>query len=226
MITNSNLHHFILNFIIRQGHAPNLKILSDRFNTSEKAVIEGLYALQDYHGLVLHPNEPKIWVIHPFSLAPTPFVVESARGKWWGNCAWCSLGVAALLEEDVTITTSSGALGEKLKLHIVNGELQEKNLLIHFPIPMQKAWDNVIYTCSTMLVFRTEAEIDAWSERHNIPKGDVQRADKIWAFSQKWYGNHLDSNWQKWTVEEAKQLFEAFDLKHKVWQLEVSGERF
>ena len=45
---------------------------------------------QEYHGVVLHSNEPKIWVLHPFSLAPTNFYVKSEKGEWWGNCAWCS----------------------------------------------------------------------------------------------------------------------------------------
>ena len=35
-----------------------------------------LYDLQEYHGVVLHPNEPRVWVLHSFSLAPTSFYVR------------------------------------------------------------------------------------------------------------------------------------------------------
>jgi hypothetical protein len=45
-----------------------------------------------------------------------------------------------------------------------------------------------------------------------IPKGDVQPISKIWEFSKEWYGNHLNPNWQKWTSEEAAQIFEKFGL--------------
>ena len=226
MISNSTLHYTIIDYIIKKGYAPNKKELSNLLNEKEEEIEKKLYELEEYHGVVLHPKEPKIWVIHPFSLAPTSFLVKSNNKKWWGNCAWCSLGIATLIKGDVTITTTIGAYEEQIKIHIKDGIIQEKDLLVHFPIPMKKAWDNVIYTCSTMLVFKNEDEIDRWSKSHDIEKGDVQKIDKIWEFSKKWYGNHLDPKWTKWTKEEAKQIFKKFELNHKVWELEDSETRF
>lgn len=226
MITNGHLHYTIIRHIIDKGHAPDVDTLSEILQADADEIEKGLYALQEYHGVVLHPNEPKIWVIHPFSLAPTNFLVKSAKGIWWGNCAWCSLGVAALLEEDVTITTRIGAYDEQVVIHIFNGEVQEKDLYIHFPVPMKKAWDNVIYTCSNMLVFQDEQQIDAWTKRHAIPKGDIQPITNVWEFSKKWYGNHLNSGWEKWTMDEAKQIFAEFNLTGRTWEIETSGSRF
>lgn len=91
---------------------------------------------------------------------------------------------------------------------------------------MKNAWDNVIYTCSNMLVFKNEAQVEKWAIKHRIPKGDIQPIDKIWAFSQRWYGNHLDPNWKKWTVEEAKKMFQDFELTNDIWNLGGSSERF
>jgi hypothetical protein len=226
MITNSNLHYSIIRFIIDNGYAPDINALAGILKADSKEVEQGLYALQEYHGVVLHPNEPKVWVIHPFSLAPTNFLVKSANGIWWGNCAWCSLGVAALLKEDVTITTRLAAYDEQVIIHIINGEVQENNLYIHFPIPMKKAWDNVIYTCSNMLVFKDEKQVDEWTKRHHIPKGDIQPISNVWAFSKKWYGNHLNPDWLKWTMQEAKEIFAQFNLTHPTWNLETSATRF
>ena len=78
----------------------------------------------------------------------------SLGNNWWGCCAWCSLGVAAIIKGDVVITTSLGAHGEKVDISITDGEVAEEDLLVHFPVSMKQAWDNVIYTCSTMLVFK------------------------------------------------------------------------
>lgn len=91
---------------------------------------------------------------------------------------------------------------------------------------MKNAWDNVIYTCSNMLIFENEAQVEKWTKQHQISKGDIQPIENIWQFSKKWYGNHLDPNWKKWTIEEAKQLFQAFGLNHKIWHLPDSKERF
>lgn len=226
MISNSTLHYTIIKYIIDHGHAPSVQQLATALDASTSQVENGLQELAEYHGVVLHPHEPKVWVIHPFSLAPTNFTVQSAKGIWWGNCAWCSLGVAALLNDNVTITTSLGAHGEHTQIHIVNGELEEKELLVHFPIPMKNAWDNVVYTCSTMLVFKDEEQIDHWCVRHGISKGDVQPIDHVWQFSQKWYGNHLNPEWEKWTMQEAQEIFKEFNLTHPVWQIESQATRF
>lgn len=226
MLSNSSLHYTILRYIIDHGHAPEAASLAALLQASTSEVEKGLYELQKYHGVVLHPHQPKIWVIHPFSLAPTNFFVQSKRGQWWGNCAWCSLGVAALLNEDVKITTTIGAETKQIEINIVNGKLQEPNYYIHFPIPMKNAWDNVIYTCSNMLVFENESQIDNWCVRHNITKGDIQSIEKIWNFSKQWYGNHLNPEWTKWTVEDAKRIFAQHELSGEVWNLGDSKERF
>lgn len=225
-ITNAALHHFLLTEIIGSGIAPSNETMARHFGTSVTEVLTALRALEEYHGVVLHPDKSSVWVIHPFSLAPTNFYIRSDRGEWWGNCAWCSLGVAALVGGNTTITTTIGAEGFRQDIHIRNGEIVESELLIHFPIPMQKAWENVIYTCSTMLIFKTEEQIEGWSKRHNIPIGDIQPIAKIWDFAQKWYGNHLAEDWKKWTVTEARSLFDEHELSHAVWNLGDSSERF
>lgn len=226
MITNSNLHYTIIREIIDKGFAPDVDSLSQILDSKKEDVIKGLYDLEEYHGVVLHPNKPKIWVIHPFSLAPTNFYVSSKYGEWWGNCAWCSLGIAALLKDDVKIRTSIGAETKQVDIHIMNGEIQEKNYVVHFPIAMKYAWDNVIYTCSNMLLFENEKQVDIWCQKHNMPKGDVQAIDTIWNFSKKWYGNHLHPKWKKWTMQEAKEMFAEFKLNHEIWNLGDSKERF
>lgn len=226
MITLSSLHHTLLSDIIEFGYVSDNVQLAKRYSCSIEQVESALHKLQDYHGVVLHPNEPKVWVIHPFSLAPTNFYVESQGKAWWGNCAWCSLGIAALLKSDLTITTTLGAQTQQVVIQIKNGNIVNTDFVVHFPIAMQTAWENVIFTCSNMLLFRSENEVDIWCSNHNMPKGDVQPIEKIWHFSKDWYGNHLDQNWKKWTIIEAKSIFAKHQLVHPVWQLDQSNERF
>ena len=70
MITHGNLHYTILDHIIENRYAPGLNELATILKTDEAEVKKALYALQEYHGVVLHPHKTEIWVIHPFSLAP------------------------------------------------------------------------------------------------------------------------------------------------------------
>lgn len=225
-ITHGLLHSTILEFIIRNGYAQDADELTQLLGLTKSEVVQSLYALQEYHGVVLHPNSERIWVIHPFSLAPTNFVIRSAERTWWGNCAWCSLGAAALIQQDLTITTTLGADGKQVTLHIYDGQIVESGYYVHFPIPMVKAWDNVIYTCSTMLLFESAQDVDRWCAEHHIAKGDIQPLSLIWQFAQAWYGNHLNPQWEKWTNQQAKEIFERFNLVHSVWQLPSTNTRF
>lgn len=225
-LNNSSLHYAIMRHSVDYGYAPEVTELCEHFGEDEAAVTEALTVLSNDHGVVLHPNSSKIWVIHPFSLAPTNFLVKDGELEWWGNCAWCSLGIVGLLDKDATITTTLGANGKQIDVHVKDGKVVKDNLYVHFPVPMKNVWDNVIYTCSTMLLFENEVAIDTWCEAHRIRKGDVQPIDKVFEFAKVWYGKHLDPDWVKWSAEEAAEIFERFGLTDPIWDIPVTDSRF
>ena len=225
-VTQGLLHATIARHFVEHGTAPTIAQLSTHLGRDRAEVAQALRALADYHGVVLHPTSGEIWAMHPFSAAPTAFWVESGGRGWWGNCAWCALGIAALLHADATITTRLGGEAESIVLQIRDGVVTPADCCVHFPIPMTRAWDNVTYTCSTMLVFASAAAVDAWCARHAMPRGDVQSVATVWAFAQAWYGRHLDPAWTKWTTEDARMLFTQFGLTGPIWALPASDERF
>ncbi len=59
-----------------------------------------------------------------------------------------------------------------------------------------------------------------------MEKGDVQPIKNIWEFSKVWYGNQLNSDWVKWLVNEAKEIFERFKLVNPIWNMPSNGDRF
>lgn len=224
--TRSFLHHAILRHLVDQGCAPSHAQLCEVFGVDPKTMTQALQDLAAYHGVVLHPHVPEVWVIHPFSTAPTPFTVRQGGRLWWGNCAWCSLGMAALLGgRAISIDTTLGAEGRPVTVHVDDHRVREK-LLVHFPIPMVHAWDNVIFTCTTMLVFEDEPAIDEWSRRHALPRGDAQPIQNVYDFARAWYERHLDPDWRKWSTDEARGLFERFGLQGPIWELPRTGDRF
>ncbi len=225
-LNHSTLHRQILLHVIENGFAPSLSDLATHFSASRGEVRQALRALAQYHGIVLHPSNDQIWVIHPFSMAPTNFWVESAKSSWWANCAWCALGAAALLNRNVNITTTIGGERHQVAIEIVDGELSNKDFVVHFPVPMIKCWDNVIFTCSVMCLFDGETAVDDWCLRHNIQKGDVQPLETVWRFSKAWYGNHLSPTWTKWTAAEAQALFQQFGFTGRIWDFPAGDGRF
>ena len=221
-----SLHCAIMRNFVDHGCAPNKRNLSAYFGVKEEELGRTLVALQDYHGVVLHPHNAEVWVIHPFSTAPTCFAVRFGERLWWGNCAWCSLGIAALLGGNgIAIDTTLGAEGRPVTVHVDGGRVRE-DLLVHFPVPMTRAWDNVIHFDSLVLVFESEAQIDAWTKRHNIARGDTQPIQRVYDLAAAWYSRHLDQDWHKWTVAEARVIFKKVGLSGPIWDLPQSAERF
>lgn len=225
-LDHSSLHAAIVDSFLRHQRPPTVAELVELSGRGEAAVRDALRSLAEYHGVVLHPKTDEVWVAHPFSAAPTTFVVSAAGKRWWGNCAWCSLGVAHLAGGTATIETRIGAMDELVRADVRDGVLESEDFVVHFPVPMHQAWDNVTYTCSMMLLFRDEAQVDAWCAERGLPKGDVRPIGQVWSFAKEWYGRHADQDWTKWSVREAAEIFARHGLSGPVWDLGQEQTRF
>lgn len=225
-MNDASLHEAIISGFLEQQRPPTVLEIAKRFRCDEAQARQALRALADNHGVVLHPHSDEVWIAHPFSTAPTTCVVKSGTRKWWGNCAWCSLGLAHLAGGSATIETRLGAMEDHAVIRIENGKLLDTDYVVHFPIPMKQAWDNVVYTCSVQLLFRDEAQVDEWCATRGIAKGDVRPIEQIWEFARQWYARHADADWTKWTVHEAIELFARHHLSGPVWALANQAARF
>lgn len=216
---DSSIRHAINKHAVDAGFAPDTAILARMTHSTVEEVERALDRLAANRGLVLHPNSHRIWVAHPFSFAPTSFWVSSAERSWWANCAWCALGIAAMLDEgETTISSRHGAEGDPVEIHVSGRAIREPDVLVHFAVPMSKWWDNVHYTCSTILFFRSIRDVDSWCARHAIARGEVISIDAVWALAQAWYGDYLNPNWRRRTNREAREIFEQIGLRAAFWQ--------
>jgi hypothetical protein len=130
-----------------------------------------------------------------------------------------------LIDGPCTITTSLGAEEERVVISVANGRVTPDDLLVHFPIPMARAWDNVVYTCSTMLFFRSDADVSGWSRRHGLPIGDVQPISTVFELAKRWYGDYLRPDWRKRSTQEALDIFRDLGFSHPVWNLDSTSGR-
>nr|WP_231100851.1 alkylmercury lyase family protein [Pseudoalteromonas luteoviolacea] len=68
--------------------------------------------------------------------------------------------------------------------------------------------------------------MNKWCQRHHMNKGDVQPIEHVWEFAKVWYGKHLNPEWEKWFITEAKAIFERFNLTHDIWSLPCENRQF
>jgi hypothetical protein len=215
MWTPATVHHAIIKSFIDHGHAPALPANAE----------PALHELAAQHGVVLHPGTTSIWIAHPFSASPTAVWVQARDRGWWAPCMWCALGVCALAAPTATIHARYGGESEPVAIAVDDGHV-DSTAVVHFAMPPRDAWNNVVHWCATVLPFRARADIDAWTTRHALPRGDVVDIARVMELARAWYGGHAREDWRKHTTREAQGIFTRVGLVGPHWQLPDRDDRF
>ena len=224
---DSLVHHHVLTGVVRDGHAPAPGELAAALEEAPDRIAGSLRRLHDGHGLVLHPDASDVWIAHPFSLSPTATWVAADGGRgWWAPCIWCAAGVAALAAPTATIHARAGGEAEPIAIALVDGRVVGTSPVVHFPIPPRDAWSNVVHFCASVLPFRRAGDVDAWCQRHRVPRGEVVSMAQALDLGRAWYGRHLDRDWRKWTIAEAQAIFDEVGLTGDFWRLPTGPGRF
>ena len=122
--------------VVDIGRIPNIREIDSALEISRADLEEGLSVLVKDHYLVMQPSG-EILMAQPFSAIPTPFVVSAETKSWYAPCIWDALGIAAMINEDVTIQTSCGDCCDRITLSIASGLLREAESIIHFSVQVQ-----------------------------------------------------------------------------------------
>jgi hypothetical protein len=208
------VRQLITRTFVEKGRPPQLSELENLVSLDAAQVKQILNSLANNKALVLHPKTDEVWIAHPFSSSPNSFWIEEIEGKmgWWSNCAWCAMGVAALVSRPVRLISRWGGEKETFTLEVKDGLLEKTDFVVHFATPVPKLWDNVIHSCSMMLPHKSEAALNEWCERHGFERGSFLCAEKCWELSRKWYGDYLHPEWNRKSPEEVNRFFESIGL--------------
>jgi hypothetical protein len=140
---------------------------------------------------------------------------------------WCALGVSTLVGGEVRIHTRLGAEGETLTIPVIDGTpVGLDEIVVHFTIPPARAWDNVHEHCSLVLPFRSIEKIQDWCRRHRMPFGQPVPLPQVAQLAKLWYGSHGNSDWHKWTVGEAQEIFHRAGLRSEFWHLDMKAGEY
>ena len=210
---HARVREIVMSFALRRARAPSVAELVHLVDgaASEADVRRTLSELAEAHALVLHPGggakrAGEIYVAHPFAFYPSLFQVSftmhegQERRSFDSPCIWCALGAAAALERgevcagSVITTCDGGDCSRPVSLEVRGDRIEPStsaegdDWLVHCLVPARDAWENVVYTCSNMLLFSSRRRVDEWRARNGVgpDEGDVKTLGQMAAMARGW----------------------------------------
>jgi hypothetical protein len=131
---------------VATGQAPTYSAIARQVGLPADDARQAYRRLHAHHALFLEPGTDTIRMANPLSAIPTPYRVYVAGRRLWANCAWDALGIPAMLHADARIEAVSASSGDAMAYAIEAGELKAAGGVVHFPVPFNRWYDDLIYT--------------------------------------------------------------------------------
>lgn len=131
---------------VDQGRPPTCTETAAAFDISDDEAHAAYQRLHAAHALFLEPGTDEVRIANPLSAIPTEYRVHVNGRTLYANCAWDSLGIPAMLRADAIIDGTDTLSGEPVRYRVEGGRLQADGGLVHFPLPFQRWYDDLIHT--------------------------------------------------------------------------------
>src|SRR5687767_2808966 len=137
---------FIYKHFAESSRAPSVEVTAQHFDI-DVAQAGSLYReLHDRHAFFLEPGTLSIRMANPFSGIPTDFKVHANGKTYFANCAWDMLGIPVVVHSDAIIEAVCTESNDTIQLEIRDGRVTNGDLLVHFPLPFARWYDDLTFT--------------------------------------------------------------------------------
>jgi hypothetical protein len=140
------VRHFVYQNFADTTHPPSVEETAKHFNISNEEAKDLYLELHNRHSFFLDLETLKIRMANPFSGIPTDFKVTANGKTYFANCAWDMLGIPAALHTDAVIEAKFTESNQEVKLEVKDGKVTDGNLLVHFPLPFSRWYDDLVFT--------------------------------------------------------------------------------
>ncbi len=133
--------------MLKGGAAPTAASIAARFGMETAAARGSLRRLHEAHALVLDEARETIVMAHPLAAAPTDYRACVDGVTLYANCAWDSLGIAAMLGRDADIFARHPLDGDEHNYAVIDGQLRcAGDELVHFAHPFRQWYRDIADT--------------------------------------------------------------------------------
>jgi hypothetical protein len=140
------VRRFVYSHFANTTHPPSVADTAMYFNISPEEAGTFYKELHNRHALFLETDTLTIRMANPFSGIPTDFKVHANGKTYFANCAWDMLGIPAALHTDAVIEAICTESNEPVRLEVNDGQITDHQLLVHFPLPFARWYDDLVFT--------------------------------------------------------------------------------
>ena len=140
------IRHFVYWYFIEHTHPPSVIEAADAFAMTPAQMQASYERLHQNHFFFLEPGTHDIRIANPLSSVPTLFHVHTERRTYWATCAWDMLGIPAMLNADASIEAALAGRQRTVHIAVENGQLHHQGGVVHFTVPFESWYDNLIFT--------------------------------------------------------------------------------
>ena len=137
---------FVYAYFADTTRPPSVEETAVHFGISTEEASELYKELHNRHALFLDLDKAAIRMANPFSGIPTDFKVHANGKTYFANCAWDMLGIPAVLHCDAVIDAVFTESNEPIQLEVKDGKVTNGDLLVHFPLPFSRWYDDLVFT--------------------------------------------------------------------------------
>jgi hypothetical protein len=146
MIDATALRRFIYEEVFANGTPPTTGRIAAQFGVDAADARASLAGMKIGKTVLPHPTTGEIWMAGPFASGPTSYEITRDGKRWWGNCAWDMLGVAALVGFPVTVRGNCEDCGDSFSLTIDSREQVMPDWIVHVVVPARQWYEDVGFT--------------------------------------------------------------------------------
>ena len=141
-----HIRHFVYDHFADTTLPPSVDITAAHFNISTEEASSLYQELHNRHAFFLEPETSTIRMASPFSGIPTDFRVHANGKMYFASCAWEMLGIPAALHTDAIIDAVCTESNDSVQLEVQDGKVTNSELLVHFPFPFARWYDDLVFT--------------------------------------------------------------------------------
>lgn len=215
------IRKYIFDHFFDYTTSPPLEEVMQRFKLTRLEAFESFRELEKDHQIVLVPGTQRILMANPFSAIQTPFRVYVGSRRFYANCAWDSVALHVMLEQDARVESFCHHCAEPIELFLSKGEAKSSkpaSPLIFLSTPVSKWYDNLINTCSNnMVYFYSKEHLNRWLAENPKLQGEALTVDKMIEVCKPLAKGRMNLEYQRPTKEELMSYWDSIGLKSSFW---------